>query len=105
LPLDFWSKSGYEDISNVTDQFFYLDLKLMGTIEKKVAWLPMEVNSFGGLSEKIDLQLDQFHVRQQLDYWDIPLRCLIFHHISHLMAICPHKFLDQCQGTFQESRC
>lgn len=55
-------------IGNSIRKFIYLDPKVMGARDKRVAWILVDVNFSGGLPENLDLKWGSLCIRQRIYY-------------------------------------
>jgi len=55
FPLEFWTKYLLKEIEDVIGKFIYLDLISLELIDKRVAWILVELNFFGGLPTELDM--------------------------------------------------
>lgn len=87
LPLHLWGKSSLEDIGNKLGRF-------LDSVEPKgdqftCARVCVEVNLEKGLPEAIQLSLGEWRHIQELDYEQIPFKCLRCHTYGHFAKCCP----------------
>lgn len=57
-------------------------------VDRRWAWLQIEVDLQNGLHDEIDLVWRNFTLTQQIDYWRIPFHCFGCHAVGHLQAQC-----------------
>jgi hypothetical protein len=87
LPMHLWGKSSLEDIGNKLGRF-------LDSVEPKgeqftCARICVEVNLEKGLPEAIKLSLGEWCHIQELDYEQIPFKCLRCHAYGHFAKSCP----------------
>jgi hypothetical protein len=87
LPLHLWGKSSLKDIGNKLGRF-------LDSVEPKggqitCARICVEVNLEKGLPEAIKLSLGEWCHIQELDYEQIPFKCLRCHDYGHFAKSCP----------------
>jgi hypothetical protein len=87
LPIHLWGKSSLEDIGNKLGRF-------LDSVEPKggqftCARICVEVNLEKGLPEAIKLSLGEWCHIQELDYEQIPFKCLRCHAYGHFAKSCP----------------
>jgi hypothetical protein len=87
LPLHLWGRSTLEDIGNTLGRF-------LDSVKPKeelftCARICVEVNLEKGLPEAIKLSLGDWCHIQELDYEQIPFKCLRCHEYGHFARSCP----------------
>jgi hypothetical protein len=87
LPLHLWGINSLEDIGNKLGHF-------LDSVEPKgdqftCARICVEVNLEKGLPEAINLSLGEWYHIQELDYEQIPFKCLWCHAYGHFAKCCP----------------
>jgi hypothetical protein len=87
LPIHLWGRSSLEDIGNKLGRF-------LDSVEPKgdqftCARICVEVNLEKGLPEAIKLSLGEWCHIQELDYEQIPFKCLRCHAYGHFAKSCP----------------
>jgi hypothetical protein len=87
LPLHLWGRRSLEDIGNKLGRF-------LDSVEPKgdqftCARICVEVNLEKGLPEAIKLSLGEWFHIQELDYEQIPFKCLRCHAYGHFAKSCP----------------
>jgi len=87
LPLHLWGKSSLEDIGNKLGRF--LDSTEPKGDQYTCARICVEVNLEKGLPEAIKLTLGEWSHIQELDYEQIPFKCLHCHVYGHFAKRCP----------------
>jgi len=87
LPLHLWGKSSLEDIGNKLGRF--LDRMEPKGDQYTCARICVEVNLEKGLPEAIKLSLGDWSHIQELDYEQIPFKCLRCHDYGHFAKSCP----------------
>jgi len=87
LPLHLWGKSTREDIGNKLGR--YLDSADPKGDQYTCARICVEVNLEKGLPEAIKLTLGDWSHIQELDYEQIPFKCLHCHAYGHFAKSCP----------------
>ena len=92
LPLHIWGKGSLEDIGNKLGRF-------LDSVEPKgdqftCARICVEVNLEKGLPEAIQLSLGEWCHIQELDYEQIPFKCLQCHVYGHFAKSCPKASQD-----------
>lgn len=60
----------------------------MGTRDKHVVWILVEVRFSSGFTGNIDLEWGPIELWQRVDNWGIPFRGLNYHHMGHLLRLC-----------------
>jgi len=101
LPLEFWMRRAVMDTGNFILHFIYMNHVCGGTQDKQVAWILVELQYFKGLPENIEIAWDLIWLRQRLDYWGIPFKCLLCHHMIHLLNQFPRgqsTYVDDSLG-------
>jgi len=98
LPLHLWGKSSLKDIGNKLGRF-------LDSVEPKggqitCARICVEVNLEKGLPEAIKLSLGEWCHIQELDYEQIPFKCLRCHAYGHFAKSCPK--VPEEQGPVKE---
>lgn len=68
LPLEFWTLKALRAIGESIDCTKYIYHRIIGTTEKRIAWLLVEVNFKGGLLGDVDLVWGQRRHRERVDY-------------------------------------
>jgi hypothetical protein len=87
LPLHLWGKRSLEDIGNKLGRF--LDRMVPKGDQFTCARICVEVNLEKGLPEAIKLSLGDWTHIQELDYEQIPFKCLRCHDYGHFAKSCP----------------
>jgi hypothetical protein len=87
LPLHLWGKSSLKDIGNKLGRF--LDRAEPKGDQFTCARICVEVNLEKGLPEAIKLSLGDWCHIQELDYEQIPFKCLRCHDYGHFARSCP----------------
>ena len=87
LPLHLWGKGSLEDIGNKLGRF--LDSAEPKGDQFTCARICVEVNLEKGLPEAINLSLGDWCHLQELDYEQIPFKCLRCHAYGHFARNCP----------------
>lgn len=87
LPLHIWGKSSLEDIGNKLGRF--LDSTEPKGNQFTCARICVEVNLEKGLPEAIQLTMGDWCHIQELDYEQIPFKCLHYHVYGHFAKSCP----------------
>jgi hypothetical protein len=87
LPLHLWGTSSLEDIGNTLGRF--LDRAEPKGDQFTCARICVEVNLEKGLPEAIKLSLGEWCHIQELDYEQIPFKCLWCHAYGHFARNCP----------------
>jgi hypothetical protein len=87
LPLHLWGTSSLEDIGNKLGRF--LDSAEPKGDQYTCARICVEVNLEKGLPEAIKLSLGEWCHIQELDYEQIPFKCLRCHAYGHFARNCP----------------
>ena len=91
LPLEYWTVKALRAIGNSIGTTKYIDPAIIGSSDKKIAWILVEMDFSGGLPGDIDLIRGNRKHRQRIDYWGIPFRCLMCHRTRHLWEHCPFR--------------
>lgn len=89
LPLEFWTMSALRAIGNSIGKTLFIDPNIIGTSDKRIAWILVEVCFGGGLPGDVDLVWGEQRHKQRLDYWGVPFHCLMCHQTGHLLNRCP----------------
>jgi hypothetical protein len=92
LPLHLWGESTLEDIGNKLGRF--LDSVKPKEEQYTCARICVEVNLEKGLPEAIKLSLGGWCHIQELDYEQIPFKCLRCHEYGHFAKSCPKVSQD-----------
>jgi len=87
LPIHLWGRSSLEDIGNKLGRF--LDRAEPTGGQFTCARICVEVNLEKGLPEAIKLSLGEWCHIQELDYEQIPFKCLRCHAYGHFAKSCP----------------
>jgi hypothetical protein len=87
LPLHLWGESSLKDIGNKLGR--YLDRAEPKGAQLTCARICVEVNLEKGLPEAIKLSLGDWCHIQELDYEQIPFKCLRCHDYGHFARSCP----------------
>ena len=81
------------EIGNAVGWFVYLDSKVLGARDKRVARILVEVEFFGDLFDTVILEWVTLCFNQRIKYRGILFRCILCHHTGHLLERCPSHFL------------
>jgi len=92
LPLHLWGKSSLEDIGNKLGRF--LDSAEPKGGQFACARICVEVNLEKGLPEALKLSMGEWSHIQELDYEQIPFKCLRCHAYGHFVKSCPKAAED-----------
>jgi hypothetical protein len=90
LPLHLWGLSSLEEIGNKLGRF--LDSAEPKGDQYTCTRICVEVNLENGLSDAIKLSLGEWCHIQELDYEQIPFKCLRCHAYGHFAKSCPKSF-------------
>lgn len=91
LPIELWTRRAITDIDNKISRFVFLDVHSLAVVDKRVAWVPVEVDFARGLLPKLELRWQGNHERQCIDYGRIPFKCLSCHKMGHLIRNCASR--------------
>lgn len=68
LPLEFWTLKDLTAIGDSIGRTKHIDPRILGTSDKHIAWLLVEVNFAGGLLSNVDLIWGQRRHRQRVEF-------------------------------------
>jgi hypothetical protein len=88
IPLVFWQEEALISIRNNKGKFISCELGWEMNIDRKWAWVQIEVGMREGLLDEIELVWGGFSCRQKIDYWHVPFRCFGCHEVGHLQTQC-----------------
>jgi len=55
VPLKLWTKPSIMEIFNKIGKFYFVDEGCLGVLDKRVAWVLVEVDYMGGLPPSLDI--------------------------------------------------
>jgi hypothetical protein len=88
LPLAFWREEVLKAIENRIGSFLSFEPGWESKVDRRWAWVHIEINMRLGLTEDIELVLGDFVHSQWIDYWHVSFRCFGFHEVGHVLANC-----------------
>ena len=65
-----------------------MDEACIGLLDKRVAWFLIEVDFSNGLPATLDIFWETFSIKQHVDNWSVPFRCIGCHEVGHLISRC-----------------
>jgi hypothetical protein len=93
-PLALWSLDVFKLIGNTLGKFLQVDLKQFGVFDRRMGKLMVEVDTFAGLPEEIEINWQGTKIQQRLDYAGVPFRCSCCKKTRHLRFQCREE-VDQ----------
>lgn len=68
LPLEFWTLKALAAIGNSIGRTKYIDRSILGSSDKRIAWILVELDYSGGLPGDVDLVWGQRCHHQCIDF-------------------------------------
>lgn len=69
FPLELWSLTVLEAVANSIGRLVYFDDRSLRWVNKKVAWVLVDMDLDSGLPDSLDICIGDHRFSQPLDYW------------------------------------
>jgi hypothetical protein len=86
--LALWSSEAFKLIGNTIGKFIQVDLKQMGGSDRRIGKIMVELDTFEGLPEEIEINWQVLKIHQRLDYVGVPFCCSWCKETGHLCHQC-----------------